>query len=212
MMMSKGAAFRVATGVVGGLLLVGVGGAAFADYPDPESGSSVEVNVDIAAVENGALSLTVDAGATSLSETDSTAEHRQFTGTLPNVTVTDTRSNVPAGVYWYVTGQAGDFVGANGQPGITADHLGWTPAMVGAANGDDVIEGPQVDTSLDPVGPNNVGIGGEELLQLNLTDSQSAAVVGQWTANAELVLKTPVDVAPGSYSSTLTLSLFEDAL
>ena len=33
-----------------------------------------------------------------------------------------------------------------------------------------------------------------------------------WTANASLFLKTGADVAPGSYSSTLTLSLFEDAI
>ncbi|HEY1105817.1 MAG TPA: hypothetical protein VGE78_06685 [Agromyces sp.] len=212
MMMSKGAALRAATGVLGGLMLVGVGSAAFADYPDPTSGSDVDVNVDIAAVENGALSLTVDSSATSLAETGSTAEFRQFTGTLPNVTVTDTRTDVPEGVFWYVTGQASSFVGAAGQPDITADHLGWSPALVDPANGDDVVEGPAVDTSLDPTGPNNVGLVGEELLALNLTDSQSAATTGQWTANADLVLKTPVDVAPGAYTSTLTLSLFEDAL
>ena len=72
-------------------------------------------------------------------------------------------------------------------------------ALVDPANGDDVVEGPAVDTSLDPTGPNNVGLVGEELLALNLTDSQSAATTGQWTANADLVLKTPVDVSdPGT--------------
>ena len=211
-MISKGAALRTAAGVLGGLMLVGVGSAAFAAYPDPTSGSDVDVNVDIAAVENGALSLTVDANATSLAETGSTASYRQFTGTLPNVTVTDTRTDVPAGVFWYVTGQASSFVGATGQPDITADHLGWAPALVNPANGDDVVEGPAVDTSLDPTTPNNVGLVGEELLALNLSDSQAAATAGQWTANAGLVLKTAVDVAPGAYTSTLTLSLFEDAL
>lgn len=211
-MISKGAALRTAAGVLGGLMLVGVGSAAFAAYPDPTSGSDVDVNVDIAAVENGALSLTVDANATSLTETGSTASHRQFTGTLPNVTVTDTRTDVPAGVFWYVTGQASSFVGATGQPDITADHLGWAPALVNPANGDDVVEGPVVDTSLDTTTPNNVGLVGEELLALNLSDSQTAATAGQWTANAGLVLKTSVDVAPGAYTSTLTLSLFEDAL
>lgn len=210
-MMSKGAAFRVATGVLGGLMLVGVGSAAFADYPDADDASSVDVNVEIAAVENGALSMTVDAGATSLTESDSTAEYRQFNGTLPNVTVTDTRTDVPGGVYWYVVGQAGGFVGADGQADITADHLGWTPALVTDGNGE-VSEGFPVGTSMDdPTDPNNVGIGGEELLALALDSQEATAASGQWTANADLVLKTPVDVAPGAYTSTLTLSLFEDA-
>ena len=41
--------------------------------------------------------------------------------------------------------------------------------------------------------------------------SSGARAVGTWDANADLVLKTPVDVAPGSYSATLTLTLWEDA-
>ena len=207
-MISKGAALRAATGVLGGLMLVGVGSAAFAAYPDPTSGSDVDVNVDIAAVENGALSLTVDANATSLAETDSTASYRQFTGTLPNVTVTDTREDVPAGVFWYVTGQAGDFVGAAGQPSITPDHLGWAPNVV-TANDGEVSAGDTVGTSIDG-GANGVGLVGQELLALALDSSEAQATSGQWTANANLVLKTPVTVAPGSYTSTLTLSLFED--
>ncbi|MFF2370890.1 hypothetical protein [Agromyces sp. NPDC058110] len=207
-MISKGAAARCAAGVLGGLMLVGVGTAAFAAYPDPEGSSGVDVKVDIAAVENGALSLTVENTETTLTETGSTAQYRQFTGALPDVTVTDTRDQVPAGVFWYVTGQAGDFVGETGQPAIGAEHLGWTPAMVTTGNGE-VAAGDQVGTTLDTA-PNNVGLTGEELLALSLDSQEATAASGQWTANADLVLKTPVDVAPGSYSSLLTLSLFED--
>jgi hypothetical protein len=208
-MISKGAAARYAAGVLGGLMLVGVGSAAFAAYPDPDGTSGVDVNVDIAQVENGALSLTVDNTETTLTETGSTAEYRQFTGALPNVTVTDTRTVVPEGVFWYVTGQAGSFVGATGQPEITPDHLGWAPALVTPGNGE-VAAGDEVGTSLDAA-PNNVGLTGEELLALSLDSATSTAASGQWTANANLMLKTPVDVAPGSYTSLLTLSLFEDA-
>ncbi|MET4156940.1 hypothetical protein [Agromyces sp. PvR057] len=209
-MISKGAAARCAAGVLGGLLLVGVGSAAFAEYPDAEGSSGVDVKVDIASVENGALSLTVENTETTLTETGSTAQYRQFTGALPDVTVTDTRDEVPAGVYWYVTGQAGSFVGENGQPDISAEHLGWSPALVTTGNGE-VAAGDVVGTTLD-VTPNNVGLTGEELLALSLDSAESAAASGQWTANADLVLKTPVDVAPGSYTSLLTLSLFEDQL
>ncbi|MDQ0894819.1 hypothetical protein [Agromyces ramosus] len=209
-MISKGAAARCAAGVLGGLMLVGVGTAAFAAYPDPEGSSGVDVRVDIAEVQNGALSLTVENTETALTETGSTAEYRQFTGALPNVTVTDTRTEVPSGVFWYVTGQASDFVGAAGQPSITPDHLGWSPALVTTGNGE-VAAGDEVKTSLDAA-PNNVGLTGEELLALSLDSASSTAASGQWTAGATLVLKTPVDVAPGGYASLLTLSLFEDAL
>ncbi|MDQ0574112.1 hypothetical protein [Agromyces albus] len=209
-MISKGAAARCAAGVLGGLMLVGVGTAAFAAYPDPEGSSGVDVKVDIAEVQNGALSLTVENTETALTETGSTAEYRQFTGALPNVTVTDTRTEVPSGVFWYVTGQASDFVGAAGQPSITPDHLGWSPALVTTGNGE-VAAGDEVKTSLDEA-PNNVGLTGEELLALSLDSASSTAASGQWTAGANLVLKTPVDVAPGGYTSLLTLSLFEDAL
>jgi hypothetical protein len=209
-MISKGAATRCAAGVLGGLLLVGVGTAAFADYPDPEGSSGVDVKVDIAEVQNGALSLTVENTETALTETGSTAEYRQFTGALPNVTVTDTRTEVPSGVFWYVTGQASDFVATAGQSPITPDHLGWSPALVTTGNGE-VAAGDEVKTSLDE-SPNNVGLIGEELLALSLDSASSTAASGQWTAGASLVLKTPVDVAPGAYTSSLTLSLFEDAL
>ena len=209
-MISKGAAARCATGVLGGLLLVGVGTAAFAAYPDPEGSSGVDVKVDIAEVQNGALSLTVENTETALSETGSTAEYRQFIGALPKVTVTDTRTEVPSGVFWYVTGQASDFMATASQSPITPDHLGWSPALVTTGNGE-VAAGDEVKTSLDE-SPNNVGLIGEELLALSLDSASSTAASGQWTAGASLVLKTPVDVAPGAYTSSLTLSLFEDAL
>ena len=209
-MISKGAAARCATGVLGGLLLVGVGTAAFAAYPDPEGSSGVDVKVDIAEVQNGALSLTVENTETALTETGSTAEYRQFIGALPKVTVTDTRTEVPSGVFWYVTGQASDFMATASQSPITPDHLGWSPALVTTGNGE-VAAGDEVKTSLDE-SPNNVGLIGEELLALSLDSASSTAASGQWTASASLVLKTPVDVAPGAYTSSLTLSLFEDAL
>lgn len=215
MKMTKGTAARCAAGILGGVLLAGVGSAAaFAAWPDEEDSSGVDVKVDIAPVAGGSLSLTVDGTESVLTETGSTATYRQFTGTLPNVTVTDTRTDVPAGVYWYVTGQAGDFTGAAGQPSITPDHLGWTPALVTTGNGE-VTAGDAVATSKDdptPPVPNNVGLVGQEMLQLALDSAEAKAAAGQWTAKADLVLKTDVNVAPGSYTSLLTLSLFEDAL
>lgn len=209
-MKNKGMAARCAVGILGGLMLAGVGTAAFAEFPNPDGTGDVDVKVDIAPTENGALSLTVGGTETSLTEGGTTATYRQFTGALPNVTVTDTRDEVPAGVFWYVTGQASDFVGSAGQAPITPDHLGWAPNVVTENNGE-VSAGDVVDTSIDG-GANGVGLVGQELLALALDSSEAHAASGQWTANANLVLKTPVNVAPGSYTSTLTLSLFEDAI
>lgn len=207
-MMKKSMVARCAAGVVGGLLLTGVGVAAFAD-PTENGTGDVDVSVEIAPTDDGSLSLTVAGTTSTLTENGTTASYRQFTGALPNVTVTDTREDVAPGVFWYVTGQASDFVGTAGQPNITPDHLGWAPRVVTANNGE-VSEGDTVDTSLDG-GANNVGLVGQELLALALDSAEAQAASGQWTANADLVLKTPVTVAPGSYTSTLTLSLFEDS-
>ncbi|HJA04048.1 MAG: hypothetical protein ACTH2J_04965 [Candidatus Microbacterium stercoravium] len=203
---------RTAAGVMGGLMLAGVGAAAMADEVGTDG---VDVNVTIDEQAAGALSLSVAADSETLTEVeDASPDYREFVGALPDVTVTDTRSEVPEGVYWYVTGQASDFVGSEGQDPITPDHLGWAPALVTEGNGE-VAPGEEVPTSLDdstnPDNPNNVGLAGEELLQLALDSAEATAANGSWTANADLTLKTPNDVAGGSYSSTVTLSLFEEA-
>jgi hypothetical protein len=185
--------------------MVGVAGAAFADTQD-----DVDVNVDIAPiVEPGELALSVAPGDVSLVEEGSTADWRQFTGELPTVTVTDTRAEgeVPEGAYWYVVGTSSDFVGAAGQPTISAGHLGWTPKLVSESESGLVAEGDPVDTVMDE-GPDAVGLVDQEFL-VSTADSAATRAEGSWSAAADLFLRTPVDVAPGSYSASLTLSLFE---
>lgn len=207
------AGMRATVGVLGGLVLVGVGGAAFAEEVGNDG---VDLDVTIEEQQDaGALSLSVAADTETLTEVEgASSDHREFTGELPDVTVTDNRTDVPEGVYWYVTGQASNFVGSAGQAPITPDHLGWTPALVTEGNGE-VAPGEEVPTSIDeaadPANPNNVGLEGQELLQLALDSSEATAANGQWTANADLTLKTELDVEPGSYSSTITLSLFEES-
>lgn len=206
-MSNRSVVTRAAVGAVGGMLLIGVAGAALAD---PLEDDDIAVNVEIAPQEPaGALTLSVEQNSTALEEGDAETDGtRVFNGTLPTVTVTDDRTEVPADVYWYVTGRASDFTGASDE--LTAGHLGWTPALLTAEGDGEVAEGPAVDTVLDET-PDSVGLVGEELLALAL-DSGEAASVGTWAANAGLVLKTPADVTPGSYSSTITLTLWEDAL
>lgn len=203
-MNKRGLLARTAVGAIGGMLLLGVAGVAIAD----EIGNDqVDVSVDIEALPPvGALTMSVAQDSTTLTEVESAdPELRQFDGVLPTVTVTDDREEVPAGVFWYVTGQSSSFT-ATGAPEIGADQFGWAPALLTEGDGE-VAPGDVVDTVFDD-GPNNVGLVGEELLALSL-DSSAARPVGEWEANADLFLKTPVDVAPGSYSATLTLTLWE---
>ncbi|WP_431796917.1 hypothetical protein [Microbacterium kunmingense] len=204
-MKTSGLLARAAAGAAGGVLLLGVAGAALA----AEVGTD-EVDVSVAIEEEepvGALTMTVAADATTLTEVESTEEGvRQFDGTLPTVTVTDDREDVPADTYWYVVGQASDFVNEEGGI-IPAEHLGWAPAVLTEGDGE-VTAGDQVDTVLDE-GPNNVGLVGEELLALNLS-SADARPIGTWDANAALFLKTPSDIEGGNYTSKITLTLWEE--
>ncbi|WP_433060790.1 hypothetical protein [Dactylosporangium sp. CS-033363] len=179
---------------------------------DPGDSSDVQVTVDIPEIHQpGVLALSVAGNAVTLAENGSTALVRQFTGTLPTVTVTDTRtgSEIPAGASWAVLGTSSNFTGTAGQAPITADHLGWRPHLIDGGDTGQVSEGEEVVTVLDdPTQPgNNVGLKDQELL---VSTYDSAAVTGgSYDVNADLYLRTPSDVAAGSYHSTLTISLFE---
>jgi hypothetical protein len=198
---------RASAAAMGGLLLTGVAGAALAaEFGD----DTVDVNVEIAELnEPGVLAMSVAGTSVALAENGSTATMRQFTGTLPTVTVTDTRTaeQIPDGTGWYVLGTATDFIGSAGQPAIGAGNLGWTPHLINGGESGQVAEGEQVDTVLDS-GPDAVGLVDQELLALAI-DSEAIAPEGQWTANADLFLRTGATVQPGTYGSTLTISLFE---
>jgi type 1 fimbria pilin len=194
---------RVAIGALGGTLLVGGTGAAVAAEIDDDN---VDVNVNIEALPPvGALTLTVAADSSTLVEVDSgDLNVRQFEGVLPTVAVTDDRSEVPVGQFWYVVGQSSALT--SGANSIDADNLGWTPNLITAEGDGEVAAGPHVGTALD----GDAGLSsGEDVLALAL-DSGEAAAIGEWSADANLFLKTPATVAPGAYSGTITLTLWED--
>ncbi len=81
---------RAGFGVAGAVLITGAAGLAVADEID---GSDVAVDVEIEALPTeGALTMSVAAGSTALTEVESDdQELRQFDGVLPTVTVTDDR-------------------------------------------------------------------------------------------------------------------------
>jgi hypothetical protein len=179
---------------------------------EPGDSADVRVTVDIEEIaEPGVLALSIAGDSVALSEDGSTLLMRQFVGTLPTVTVTDTRTpeEVPAGAAWAVLGNATDFVGDAGQAPIGADHLGWKPQLLDGGDTGLVTEGEEVVTILDdPTQPgNNVGLVDQELL---VSTFDSTAVAGDsYSVNADLYLRVLAEVAAGSYEATLTLSLFE---
>ncbi|QAY59896.1 hypothetical protein ET475_07750 [Microbacterium protaetiae] len=194
---------RIGAVSFGALVLVCAGSAvALADDQD-----SVDVFVDVAPVETpGVLALSVDSGETTLTESGSTDAVRQFTGVLPNVTVTDTRTaeEIPDGANWYVLGSVSDFTSDDAT--ISADHFGWSPHFVGGDDeGDGVVSvGGDVETVLD----GQRGLVDQELLYLG--DALPAVDGGgSWTANADLFLRVAASTTPGEYASVVTLSLFE---
>lgn len=195
----------VAGGALGAMLIgtVALASAASADQVGDDQGVDVSVEIE-SNVEPGNLALSVASNATSLTEQDSTvAGTREFTGALPNVTVTDTRTEVPDGAYWYVVGVAEDFTGDAGT--IGAENLGWAPSLVSESESGLVEAGEGVDPELE----GGVGLVEQDLL-VSAYDSAEVNPEGSWTASAGLTLRTAEDVAAGAYSSTITLSLFED--
>jgi hypothetical protein len=207
-MSKSGFAARAAAVTVGTVLLVGVAGIAMAEEGHGEQ--DIAVNVAIAEINQpGVLALSVAGTTATLTENGSDATVRQFTGALPVVTVTDTRNaeDIPAEAAWAVMGSSSDFIGSNWQAPISAGHLGWTPALIEGSESGQVAQGEQVDTVLD-TGDDAVGLVDQELLAAAF-NSGDIIGEGQWTATANLFLRTPVTVAAGDYTANLTLSLFE---
>jgi hypothetical protein len=198
--------------VVVGAVLAGAAAFPSAGWAEPGDSTDIQVTVEITEIkEPGVLALTVAGNAVTLQENGSNLLVRQFTGTLPTVTVTDTRTadEVPAGASWAVLGSSSAFTGTAGQAPITAGHLGWKPRLIDGGSSGQVAEGEEVVTVVDdPTQPgNNVGLTDQELL---VSTYDSSAVAGDsYTVNADLYLRTPANVAAGSYTGTLTISLFE---
>lgn len=204
--MKKSVVLRGSAIAFGAALLVSAGSAALAAETEQGESQGVDVEVQIDPIEGqGALAMTVAASSTSLEENGSTDLERVFTGTLPTVTVTDTRAadEVPADAAWYVVGTASDFHDDVNDQTIAASHLGWSPQLVaGEGEGEAYVEvGGDVT-------PSNPGLVDQELLYL-AESSEANAGGGVFSATANLDLVVPADVPAGTYSSTITLSLFE---
>ncbi|MEU8271769.1 hypothetical protein AB0B89_32005 [Sphaerisporangium sp. NPDC049002] len=193
------------------LAFAGVAGPAMADDPDTD-GIDVSVTIEPLRVP-GQVSMTVaDNTGVTLTEHGSNAAARQFTGTLPTVTVTDTRlpDEIPAGSFWAVVGQSSQLT-TTGTPAKTIgpEYLGWAPHLLTGSSTGAVEAGEPVSSVVsDGTGAPAVGLQGQELL---ISTANATEEIGTHKVNADLALRTPVDVAAGEYHSTLTLSLFDQS-
>lgn len=202
--MKKSFVLRGSVIAFGAALLVSAGSAALAEEEKDVHGVGVEVEIAPLAGP-GALAMTVDGDSTTLTEGESTDLERVFTGTLPKVTVTDTRApeDVPEDSFWYVVGTASDFHDEQNVSTIDASSLGWTPHLVGGEG-----EGSSFVEVGGDVAPSEPGLVDQELLYL-AESGEANAGGGVFSASADLDLVVPSAVPAGTYSSTITLSLFE---
>ncbi|MGO3321173.1 MAG: hypothetical protein ACTIL0_11765 [Microbacterium gubbeenense] len=202
--MKKSFVLRGSVIAFGAALLVSAGSAAMAEVE--QDAEDVDVTVEIAPLAGpGALAMTIDGDSTALVEGESTDLERVFTGTLPKVTVSDTRAaeDVPVDAAWYVVGTASDFHDEDGVSTIQASNLGWSPKLV-AEEG----EGEAFVEVGGDVAPSRPGVIDQDLLFL-AESAEANAGGGVFSATADLDLVVPAAVPSGTYSSTITLSLFE---
>lgn len=144
----------------------------------------VEVTVPLETA-SGALSLTVPASARVGLEGDASVRH----AVLPQVTVTDTRSEVQArGDGWTLAGTGSDFVAGNRSFG--AENLSWTPRVLSSENG------AASGTTATLEAP------------ASLADSDRVSRVGRTVVDADLRLDVPTTAEAGRYGGEIRLTLF----
>lgn len=197
--------------VLAAALYLTSGAAVAATAADAVNDGQIGVDVNVTPrTTTGSLMMTVAPGRAVLSEQGSTGETRQFTGALPQVTVTDTRTGERGddAARWSVLGSASDFTNAAGDV-IGAEYLGWSPRLV--SGDEEVISvGGDVDGVLQgEVGSElSRGLKDQELLYLSNADALPEEGSTS-SATADLTLRIPATVPAGQYTSTITLSLFE---
>lgn len=116
------------------------------------------------------------------------AGYLQGVGLLDPLVVTDTRAGGPS---WSLSGQIGPFSG-----GLSGGYLGWTPQVIVPGAG--AMPGPPVE----PGFPAGDGLSMGALLAA----SPGGHPPGTARVGASLVLRVPVNTAPGTYTSTLTIT------
>jgi hypothetical protein len=164
----------------------------------PDDGAGIPLKANVTDTP-GALTLTVAdfGGAVELSDEQKTGDRIHYRGTLPDVTITDSRNAAQAaGGGWAVTGHSSAF--RNGSTELGAGHLAWTPKLIEPKTG--VNPGAPVASILS---------GGPGLAApASLASADNTGRLGQAKATADLLLEFPVNARTGEYTATLSVSLF----
>lgn len=164
----------------------------------PVSSDGVKIDVTVEApAGDGALTMTVAGDQVNLGSGTMKGDRISYTGTLPEVTVTDQRSEAKAaGGGWSVAGRTGDF--SSGSSTFEGKLLGWTPTTPQAKPG--LTLGSSVASGFSG------GVGLSE--SATLASATGTARQGSTALGADLALDVPVDTPAGSYVATATVSLF----
>lgn len=164
------------------------------DEPEPLLSQIITATIDEG---DGALVVSVDPDDRSVTMgafvLASDGERWESTGELRPVLVTDTRSSKPG---WNVSGQVGDF--KSGASTLSAQHLGWTPAVVSQAPGQGAVAGAGVNPGASSGDGLSVG--------RPLVSAPAGAGFGTATAGGQLHLHAPTSAEPGTYTGVLTLT------
>lgn len=164
-----------------------------------ESAPGIPVRAEVHEGAQGVLALSVDddGSGVTLAQAANRGDRLRFTGGLPTVTVTDSRSVAQAGASgWAVAGQAYAF--SSGSRTLDADHLGWRP----------FVRDPREGVAAGALRPTVLGGGEGLIVPGRLASATPHGRFGSTTMGADLFLEVPVDTAPGTYEGALTLSLF----
>jgi hypothetical protein len=158
----------------------------------PATGSPVPITVTIPT--SGTLTVTVVNTAVPLAVNSAGTV---ATGTLGNVTVTDTRNTYPG---WAVSGQEANFTGSGTAAGfsISGNQLGWTPAAV-----DTLVDGAILGPAVAPVTP---GLGSTPG---TLAYAAEGCGFGTNVLGAGLTLDIPAGQAAGAYAGSLVVTYIE---
>ena len=148
--------------------------------------------ITVGVPQSGAFIVTVTPGTVNLAVSGLTG-----TGTLQDVTVTDTRNYYPG---WSVSGQESAFAGAGSAAGSTipGNQLGWAPTVVGSLQGGATLGGT--------VAPGSPGLGSTAA---TLALAAPGSGFGTNVLSANVTLAIPALASAGPYDGILTLTFVE---
>ncbi|NLU79227.1 hypothetical protein HCA58_12730 [Micromonospora sp. HNM0581] len=162
---------------------------------DSGGGTGASSQKIVAAIPEGALSISVDANDQvfmSEFELGAAADRWVSTGQLRPVRVTDTRAAAPG---WTASGQVSDFTA--GTQTLSGAFLGWTPQVVSQPGTGLVTAGSPVA----PGFPSGRGLLDSSPLAVGATGARGTGELG-----AELRIEAPTSQAPGTYTATITFT------